>query len=134
MGGCSDSEETDVTEPMIGRRSKRGRQSTRSTVSNHLRTMVIHEQITADLFTDDDDTYTDPSIPCSGSTVDELKGHRVDNRTMIVHKEHRDHRSRRQTTESELTATAATGISGMSGNGHSTLLSPSNGGLADHGR
>merc|ERR1712083_225086 len=123
--------ETDVTEPMIGRRSNRGRQSTRSTVSNHLRTMVIHEQITADLFTDDDDTYTDPSIPCSGSTVDELKGHRVDNRTMIVHKEHRGHRSRRQTTESELTATATaatgvTGFSGISGNGQGTLLSPSN--------
>merc|ERR1719334_599869 len=66
----------------------------KSTTSNHLRTMVIHDTITADLFEDveDDDTYTDPSIPCSGSTNDNVQGHqghghraKQDNRTMIVH-------------------------------------------------
>merc|ERR1712156_1219858 len=93
----------------------------KSTTSNHLRTMVIHDNITADLFEDieDDSTYTDPSIPCSGSTNDNVQGHyhqghghrnKQDNRTMIVHEsEPHDHRSRRQTTESELTATAAAG-------------------------
>jgi len=103
--------------------------------SNHLRTMVIHDNLAADLF-DDDSTYTDPSIPCSGSTAEEMmKGHngKQDNRTMIVHGkvDRGTHRSRRQTTESELTATVTAGTGGR---GHSTLLSPSKGDLGDHAR
>lgn len=92
--------------------------------------MVIHDNLAADLF-DDDSTYTDPSIPCSGSTIDEMKRHngKQDNRTMIVHGKGAAHRSRRQTTESELTATA-TAVTG----GHGTLLSPSKGDLGDHAR
>lgn len=103
----------------------------KSTTSNHLRTMVIHDNITADLFEEieDDSTYTDPSIPCSGSSSEMVKGHngKQDNRTMIVHGKGGAHRSRRHTTESELTATAAAGCQGP-------LLSPGKGHLGDHAR
>ncbi len=73
----------------------------------------------------DDDTYTDPSIPCSGSTAvdEEEEAHlRVDKAKGAVH------RSRRDTTESALTATVAAGT------GQGTLLSPSHGNLGDHAR